>query len=46
MRKEKCGIYQIKCETTGKIYIGSSAHANQREYTAAHKIEKAAYGLS
>lgn len=27
---EKCGVYQIRCETTGKLYVGSSVKINTR----------------
>src|SRR4051794_16550207 len=32
MKNDKCGIYQILCRPTGKVYIGSSVRIYQRWY--------------
>ena len=32
MENEKCGVYQIQCSVSGKVYIGSSKHVFNRWY--------------
>jgi group I intron endonuclease len=39
MVNDKCGIYQIRCQSSGKVYIGSSVQIYKRWYEHRHDLE-------